>query len=93
MRLIIAGLGLALVNALLGAAFSGGFFAPVDYGKMLSLPLPPGLNLSNSLFFEVAIALAVMGTATLILDNLGHPREEDPEADADLAAIELEQNT
>jgi multicomponent K+:H+ antiporter subunit A len=92
-RFMIAGLGLALVTALLGAVFGAGFFAPVDYGKMLNIPLPPGLNLSNSLLFEIAIALSVMGSATLILDNLGHPREEDPEADADLEAIDMEQLT
>ena len=90
-RFMIAGLALALATALLGAIFGAGFFAPVDYGKMLNIPLPPGLNLSNSLLFEMAIALSVMGAATLILDHLGHPREEDPEADTDLETIELEQ--
>jgi len=92
-RFMIAGLGLALVAALLGAIFGAGFFAPVDYGKMLNFPLPPGLNLSNSLLFELAIALAVMGAATLMIDNLGHPREEDAEAETNLEAIELEQST
>jgi hypothetical protein len=65
----------------------------VDYGAMLNIRLPPGLNLSNSLLYELAIALSVMGAATLMIDNLGHPREEDVEADADLEAIELEQST
>jgi multicomponent K+:H+ antiporter subunit A len=91
-RFMIAGLGLALVTALLGALFGAGFFAPVDYGMMLNLPLPPGLNLSNSLLYELAIALSVMGAATLMIDNLGHPREEDAEAETDLEAIELEQS-
>jgi multicomponent K+:H+ antiporter subunit A len=85
--MIAAGLMLALVNALGGAVFSGGVFAPVDYGKMLGLTLPPGFYLTNSFLFEVAICLTVMGAATLILDNLGHPREEDPEAEAELEAI------
>jgi multicomponent K+:H+ antiporter subunit A len=92
-RFMIAGLALALVTALLGSLFGAGFFAPVDYGVMLNIPLPPGLNLSNSLFFEIAIALSVMGAATLMIDNLGHPREEDTEAETDLEAIELEQST
>jgi multicomponent K+:H+ antiporter subunit A len=87
-RLMTAGLGLALATALLGAAFGGGVFAPVDYGARLNLPLPPGLNLSNSLLFEIAIALSVMGAATMMIDNLGHPREEDLEAEAELAEIE-----
>jgi len=92
-RFMIAGLGLALVTALLGVAFGAGFFSPVDYGVMLNIPLPPGLNLSNSLLYELAIALSVMGAATLMIDNLGHPREEDVEAETDLEAIELEQST
>ncbi|PKN94745.1 MAG: monovalent cation/H+ antiporter subunit A [Chloroflexi bacterium HGW-Chloroflexi-6] len=89
-NLISAGLGLALLNALGGLPFGAGFFAPVDYGKMLGLPLPPGFGLTNSFFFEMAICLTVIGAATLILDNLGYPREADPEADAELAAVELE---
>jgi multicomponent K+:H+ antiporter subunit A len=90
-NMIAAGLTLALINALGGAAFGGGFFAPVDYGKMLGLPLPPGFYLTNSFLFEASIALSVMGAATLILDNLGHPREENLEADADLAELEEKQ--
>ena len=70
------------------SVFGAGPFAPVDYGVLLNLPLPPGLNLSTSLFFEAAIALAVMGAATMMIDNLGHPREEDPEAEAELAEID-----
>jgi multicomponent K+:H+ antiporter subunit A len=86
--MIVAGLTLALLNAAGGAVFGGGFFAPVNYGVMLGLSLPDGFGITNSFFFEVAIALTVMGAATLILDNLGHPREEDIEAEADLAALE-----
>jgi len=85
-RLIVIGLTLALLNALGGMAFGAGFFAPVDYGKMLGLPLPPGFGITNSFFFEVSIALAVMGAATLMIDNLGHPREEDAEAEAVLGS-------
>lgn len=87
-RLMGVGLTLALVNALAGAVFGAGFFAPVDYGKLLSLPLPPGFGLTNSFLFETAICLTVMGAATLILDNLGHPREADPEAEAELLVLE-----
>jgi len=87
-NMIVAGLSLALLNAFGGFVFGSGFFAPVDYGKMLGLSLPTGFALTNSFIFEVSIALTVMGAATLILDNLGHPREEDLEAEADLAAIE-----
>lgn len=85
--MIAIGLSLAALNALGGLIFGGGLLAPVNYGKMLGLPLPPGFALTNSFMFEVAICLTVMGAATLILDNLGHPREDDPEAEADLDAI------
>ena len=91
-RLMIAGIGLAILTAFLGAVFGAGFFAPVDYGKMLNIPLPPGLNLNNSLLYEIAIALSVLGAATLMIDNLGHPREEDLEAERNLEAIELEKS-
>ena len=87
-NMIVTGLTLALLNALGGFVFGDGFFAPVDYGKMLGLSLPTGFAITNSFIFEVSIALTVMGAATLILDNLGHPREEDLEAEADLATIE-----
>jgi hypothetical protein len=83
-NMIVAGLTLALGNALLGRR-SEAASSPRSITAMLGLPLPPGFYLTNSFLFEVAIALTVMGAATLILDNLGHPREEDPEANADLA--------
>lgn len=78
-NIIVTGLSLALVNALLGLVFGAGFFAPVDYGAMLGLPLPKGLNLSSSFIYEIAICLTVMGAAALMIDNLGHPREADAE--------------
>jgi multicomponent K+:H+ antiporter subunit A len=86
-NLIASGLLLSMLNAVGGAVFSGGAAAPVDYGAMLGIPLPPGFYLTNSFLFEVAIALTVMGAATLILDNLGHPRDEEKEAFEGLASI------
>ncbi|MBE0670206.1 MAG: DUF4040 domain-containing protein [Anaerolineales bacterium] len=85
--LIASGLTLSLLNAIGGAIFAGGVAAPVDYGAMFGLPLPPGFGLTNSFIFEVAIALTVTGTATLILDNLGRPRDEEKEAFEELASI------
>lgn len=79
-NLIVGGLALALLNGLGGLVFGAGFLAPVDYGRMLGLPLPPGLGLTNSFLFEVAIALTVMGAAALMIDNLGHPRDIDSES-------------
>jgi multicomponent K+:H+ antiporter subunit A len=77
--LIAIGLLLSLLNAVGGMVFGGGFAAPVDYGAMLGLPLPTGFAITNSFLFEVAIALTVTGAATLILDNLGHPRDDHEE--------------
>ncbi|PWH14018.1 MAG: hypothetical protein DDG60_08780 [Anaerolineae bacterium] len=74
---VAAGLLLALFNALGGLVLGAGFFAPVDYGKLLSLPLPPGFALSSAFVFEVAICLTVIGSASLMIDNLGRPREEE----------------
>jgi multicomponent K+:H+ antiporter subunit A len=77
--LAASGLLLAFANALVAAAFGGGFFAPVNYGQLLGFAayLPEGFSVSSAFFFELAIALTVMGAATLIIDNLGHPRQAD----------------
>ncbi len=76
-NLIVAGLTLALANALGGIVFGASFFAPVNYGELLRLPMPPGFSLGSAFLYELAICLTVMGAATLMIDNLGHPREED----------------
>lgn len=93
-RFIATGLGLALLNALLGfllgnGALGKGFFAVVDYGKLIGIApyLPNGVALSNAFVFEVAICFVVMGASVLILDNLGHPAEKDKESDTLLAQI------
>jgi hypothetical protein len=75
------------VSALMGA----NYMAPINYGVVLSLPLPAGFYLSNSFLFEVAICITVLGSATYILDNLGRPKELDIESDSLLAAIERDQ--
>jgi multicomponent K+:H+ antiporter subunit A len=88
--LIAAGILIGLFDGLLSALLGTSFLSPVDYGSMLNLPLPAGFNLSNSFFFEVAICLTVLGSATYILDNLGRPKEADPESDALLRTFEGE---
>ena len=88
--LLGAGLLLALANGLVSACFGSGFLSHVSYGEMLNLPLPSGFNLSNSFFFEVSICLTILGSATYILDNLGRPKEADPESDALLRSMEEE---
>jgi multicomponent K+:H+ antiporter subunit A len=88
--LIAAGVLLGLANGLVSALLGANYLAPVDYGKLLGIPLPEGFYLSSSFFFEVAICITVLGSATYILDNLGRPKELDTESDALLAAIEQE---
>lgn len=92
-NLIAAGILVGLVDGLLSALFGTAFLSPVDYGKILNLPLPAGFNLNNSFFFEVAICLTVLGGATYILDNLGRPKEADPESDALLLSFQEEAKT
>ncbi len=69
--LIGAGLLLGLGGATIPALMGRGFFAPVDFGRLLGLPLPRGFSLSTSFLFEIAICLAVMGSSAAMLDNLG----------------------
>ncbi|MEJ5223083.1 MAG: hydrogen gas-evolving membrane-bound hydrogenase subunit E [Anaerolineales bacterium] len=93
-RFIWFGLGLALTNALLGLLLGNGqqgrgFFAVVDYGRLLNISslLPNGIVLSNALIFEISICLVVLGASVLILDNLGHPTEADKESNDLLTEI------
>ncbi len=74
-RLIGSGLLLAIGVGVTAALMTGNALAPVDFGKLLGLPLPAGFNLSTSFLFEVSICLAVLGSASLMLDTLGHPGE------------------
>lgn len=69
-------LTLALGNGVASAALTGSFFGRVDYGSLLGLPLPRGFGLSSSFFFELAIALTVLGGVALMLAALGHPQDE-----------------
>ncbi|MCU0501331.1 MAG: DUF4040 domain-containing protein, partial [Anaerolineae bacterium] len=74
--LIGAGLLLAIADAALAALLTGSFFAHLDYGKMLALPLPRGFGLTTSFVFEVAICLTVLGGASMTLAALGHPKDD-----------------
>ena len=71
--LIGTGILLAIFVGLAGVLFNGSFLSPVDFGAMLHLPLPAGFYLSTSFLFELAICLAVLGSASYMLDTLGHP--------------------
>jgi multicomponent K+:H+ antiporter subunit A len=74
--LISGGLLLVVVTAVTAAVLTGSFLGHFDFGQWLGLPLPQGFNLSTSFLFEVAICLAVLGSASYMLDTLGHPRDE-----------------
>jgi multicomponent K+:H+ antiporter subunit A len=74
--LIGGGLLLAILTAATAALLTGSFLGHVDFGQWWGLPLPRGFNLSTSLLFEVSICLAVLGSASYMLDTLGHPGEE-----------------
>jgi multisubunit Na+/H+ antiporter MnhB subunit len=74
--LIGGGLLLAILTGALAALLTGSFLGNVDFGERLGLPLPQGFHLSTSFLFEVAICLAVLGSASYLLDALGHPGEE-----------------
>jgi multisubunit Na+/H+ antiporter MnhB subunit len=74
--LIGGGLMLAILTAATAALLTGSFLGHFDFGQQLGLSLPRGFNLSTSLLFEVSICLAVLGSASYMLDTLGHPGEE-----------------
>jgi NADH:ubiquinone oxidoreductase subunit 5 (subunit L)/multisubunit Na+/H+ antiporter MnhA subunit len=73
--LIGAGLLLVILDAAVAAVLTGNFFANLDYGKILGVPLPKGFALSTAFIFEVAICMTVLGGASMILAALGHPKD------------------
>jgi NADH:ubiquinone oxidoreductase subunit 5 (subunit L)/multisubunit Na+/H+ antiporter MnhA subunit/multisubunit Na+/H+ antiporter MnhB subunit len=73
--LIAGGLLLLIVNGVIASLITGIFLAPVDYGEMIGLVLPGGFHLSTSFFFEVSIFLAVLGSASRMIDTLAYPEE------------------
>jgi hypothetical protein len=66
---------LVIATGTVAAFVTGSFLAPVDFGKMLGLPLPRGFYLSSAFLFEVAICLTVLGSASHMLATLGHPEQ------------------
>ncbi len=77
--LISSGLLLAVLQGTAGAVLGGAPFAPVDFGELLGLPLPAGFHISTALLFEIAVFLSVLGSASLMLNTLGHPGYADVE--------------
>ena len=72
-RLIASGILLVIISGLTAMGREGSFLASADYGKLLGLTLPAGIKFSSGFIFEVAIALAVLGSVTYMLDTLGRP--------------------
>jgi multicomponent K+:H+ antiporter subunit A len=74
--LIGAGILLVMLGSIAPVFLGGTFFSPFDLGHALGLPLPEGFDISTSFLFEVAICLAVLGSASYIVDTLGHPEHD-----------------
>jgi multicomponent K+:H+ antiporter subunit A len=85
---VAAGILLAIISGMVGAIIQGNFFANVDFGRMLGVPLPQGFHLSTSFLFELAICLSVLGSVTHMLNTFGHPGEKDGECIDCLRQIE-----
>jgi multicomponent K+:H+ antiporter subunit A len=74
--LIGAGLMTVIIGSIAPVFLGGTFFSPFDFGAAMGLPLPAGFYFSTSFLFEIAICLSVLGSATFILDTLGHPERD-----------------
>ena len=71
--IIVGGILIVTLNGIIAAVLQGSFLAPVDYGALAGLSLPAGIKFSSGFLFEVCIALAVLGSVSLMLDTLGRP--------------------
>ncbi len=69
-RLLTAGLTLALLNAGFGLLAGAGWHGFIDLAPGLSFA---GLKLTTTLIFEIAIALTVLGGVSLMLETIAYP--------------------
>ncbi|MFO7624394.1 MAG: hydrogen gas-evolving membrane-bound hydrogenase subunit E [Anaerolineales bacterium] len=86
-QLIGAGLLLVLTGATISALVNGSFFSQVSLTDYIDLPLPRGFYLNTGLLFELAICLTVLGSASLVIDTLGRPKDADRESTRQVEAI------
>lgn len=88
--LLASGVLLTIFEMLSGVYLGKGFQAPVDYAELMGFAhlLPYGFSLSSSFLFEVGIGLTVLGSASLMIDELGRPEFDDDEAKAGLLALD-----
>ena len=75
--LIASGILLALLIGTLTWWLTGSFFGNYDIETLFHLPLPRGFHISSSFLIELAICLSVLGSASYIIDRLGHPDHAD----------------
>jgi multicomponent K+:H+ antiporter subunit A len=85
--LISGGILIVIGGGISGALINGAFLSPVDFGKMLGLPLPSAVHLSTATLFELGICLSVLGSAAFMLDTLGRPKDADRETTEELQEI------
>lgn len=71
-RLIGAGIGLAILNAVVPLLFGQPFLVTTQFKELV---LPAGLHLTSTSFFELGIFLTVLGSTALILETIAHPQE------------------
>jgi multicomponent K+:H+ antiporter subunit A len=88
-HLIGLGLIIGILTGSVGALMTGSFLGNVDFSYWLPFSLPRGFHLSTSLFFEVAICLTVLGSATLVIDTMGRPRDDDDESKRQVKEIDM----
>ncbi|MEM8783510.1 MAG: hydrogen gas-evolving membrane-bound hydrogenase subunit E [Planctomycetota bacterium] len=78
--LVGTGLALAMASATFALLVNGSFFSHVNLSAAMGVPLPKDFAITTSLLFELAIALAVFGGGTLLIDTLTRPEDrENPE--------------
>ena len=69
-RIVVGGLLLGLVNAMIPLLSGGAFMGLVDYAPWLDFA---NLKFTTTIVFEIAIALTVFGSVSLILETIAHP--------------------
>jgi multicomponent K+:H+ antiporter subunit A len=98
-RLMRIGMLIVVGNGILPIIFglhSGTFLAHVDYGKLIGISEVLhrfGLELTSGLFYEIGIALAVLGGFGAIMEAIAHPKaaadlDFDPTTTSETMAIE-----
>jgi NADH:ubiquinone oxidoreductase subunit 5 (subunit L)/multisubunit Na+/H+ antiporter MnhA subunit/multisubunit Na+/H+ antiporter MnhB subunit len=79
-ELISVGILLIIITGVVSALITGVLFAPVDFGEMIGINFPKDFHFNSGLLFEIAIALTVLGGASLVIDTLGRPKDIDFES-------------